>query len=76
MLKAISDSKLLLFAYFLVHFSFQWFSSDVGIMDERKYLKITDRIKHMIIRGGENIFPTEIENFLMTHPKISEVQVL
>ena len=38
-------------------------------------MKITGRIKDMLIRGGENIYPREIEDFLYTHPKISEAQV-
>jgi fatty-acyl-CoA synthase len=44
-------------------------------MDEFGYVKITGRIKDMVIRGGENIYPREIEDFLYTHPKISEAQV-
>ena len=40
------------------------------------YYKITGRIKDMIIRGGENIYPKEIEDFLYTHPKIEDVQVI
>ena len=50
-------------------------SGDLGTMDEHGYVRITGRIKDMIIRGGENIYPREIEEFLFTHPKISEVQV-
>lgn len=50
-------------------------SGDIGTMDKHGYVKITGRIKDMIIRGGENIYPREIEEFLYTHPKISEVQV-
>ena len=50
-------------------------SGDIGTMDEYGFLKITGRIKDMIIRGGENIYPREIEEFLYNHPKISEVQV-
>jgi len=50
-------------------------SGDLGTMDENGYVRITGRIKDMIIRGGENIFPREIEEFLYTHPKVSEVQV-
>lgn len=50
-------------------------SGDIGTMDEAGFLKITGRIKDMIIRGGENIYPREIEEFLYNHPKISEVQV-
>jgi fatty-acyl-CoA synthase len=44
-------------------------------MDENGYCKITGRIKNMIIRGGENIYPREIEEFLYTHPKVSDIQV-
>ena len=44
-------------------------------MDESGYCKITGRIKQMIIRGGENIYPREIEEFLYTHANISDVQV-
>ncbi len=50
-------------------------SGDLGVMDEEGYLRIVGRIKDMIIRGGENIYPREIEEFLYTHPAISEVQV-
>lgn len=53
-----------------------WFrSGDLGIMREDGYLKITGRAKDMIIRGGENIYPREVEEFLYTHPKIAEVHV-
>jgi fatty-acyl-CoA synthase len=45
-------------------------------MRQDGYLNITGRAKDMIIRGGENIYPREIENFLYTHPKIAEAQVL
>ncbi len=50
-------------------------SGDLGVMDEEGYVKIVGRIKDMVIRGGENIYPREIEEFLYTHPKIAEVQV-
>jgi fatty-acyl-CoA synthase len=50
-------------------------SGDLGIMDEEGYVRITGRLKEMIIRGGENIYPREIEDYLFTHPKISEVAV-
>ncbi len=50
-------------------------SGDLGIMDEDGYLQIVGRIKDMIIRGGENIYPREVEEFLYTHPAIKEVQV-
>ena len=45
-------------------------------MDEDGYYKITGRLKDMIIRGGENIYPREIEEFLYTHPQIADVQVI
>jgi fatty-acyl-CoA synthase len=51
-------------------------SGDLGSMDERGFLKITGRIKDLIIRGGENIYPREIENFLLEHPKIGNVAVI
>ncbi len=50
-------------------------TGDLAIMDENGYCKITGRIKQMIIRGGENIYPKEIEEFLYTHPKLSDVQI-
>ena len=50
-------------------------SGDLGDMDASGYVRITGRIKDMIIRGGENIYPREIEEFLYTHPGIQEVQV-
>ena len=50
-------------------------TGDLAIMDENGYCKITGRIKQMIIRGGENIYPKEIEEFLYTHPKVSDVQI-
>lgn len=51
------------------------FFSDQFIIDEKGYAKIVGRLKEMILRGGENIFPKEIEDFLQTHPNILEVQV-
>jgi fatty-acyl-CoA synthase len=51
-------------------------SGDLGVMDENGYLSITGRAKEMIIRGGENIYPREIEEFLYTHPDIKDVQVV
>ncbi len=51
-------------------------SGDLGTMDENGYLKITGRKKDMIIRGGENIYPREIEEFLYTYPKVRDVQVV
>jgi len=50
-------------------------TGDLAVMDDNGYCKITGRIKNMIIRGGENIYPREIEEFLYTHPKISDIQV-
>ncbi len=50
-------------------------SGDLGVMDDEGYLRIVGRIKDMIIRGGENVYPREVEEFLYTHPAISEVQV-
>jgi fatty-acyl-CoA synthase len=50
-------------------------SGDLGIMDAEGYLRITGRLKEMIIRGGENIYPREIEDLLFTHPKVAEVAV-
>jgi fatty-acyl-CoA synthase len=50
-------------------------SGDLGAMDADGYLRITGRLKEMIIRGGENIYPREIEDFLFTHPKVAEVAV-
>ena len=51
-------------------------SGDLGLKDENGYFHITGRIKEMIIRGGENIYPREIENFLYTIPKIQSVEVV
>ena len=51
-------------------------TGDLGTMDEAGYFKITGRLKDMIIRGGENIYPREIEEFLYTNPKVRDVQVI
>jgi len=51
-------------------------SGDLGTMDAHGYVKITGRIKEMVIRGGENLYPREIEEFLRTHPDIVDVYVL
>lgn len=51
-------------------------SGDLATMDERGYCRITGRAKEMVIRGGENIYPREIEEFLFTHPKVKNVQVI
>jgi fatty-acyl-CoA synthase len=50
-------------------------TGDLAIMDEDGYVRITGRAKDMIIRGGENVYPREVEEFLYTHPEISDVQV-
>lgn len=51
-------------------------TGDLGEMDENGYFKVTGRMKDMIIRGGENIYPRELEEFLYTHPKVANVQVI
>jgi len=51
-------------------------SGDLATMDESGYLNIVGRIKDMIIRGGENVYPREVEEYLYTHPSVSEVQVI
>ncbi|WP_406131793.1 AMP-binding protein [Streptomyces sp. NBC_00989] len=51
-------------------------TGDLAMMREDGYVEIVGRIKDMIIRGGENIYPREIEEFLYTHPKIADVQVV
>jgi fatty-acyl-CoA synthase len=54
-----------------------WFhTGDLGTMDDRGYVAVTGRVKDMIIRGGENIYPREIEDVLHTHPGIAEVAVV
>ncbi len=50
-------------------------SGDLGVMDAEGYMQVVGRIKDMVIRGGENIYPREVEEYLYTHPKIAEVQV-
>ncbi|GAA4118383.1 AMP-binding protein [Knoellia locipacati] len=51
-------------------------TGDLAVMDEDGYLQITGRIKDMVIRGGENIYPREIEEFLYTHPDVVDAQVV
>jgi acyl-CoA synthetase (AMP-forming)/AMP-acid ligase II len=51
-------------------------TGDLGTMNARGYLKITGRVKEMIIRGGENLFPAEIENMMLEHPAIAEIAVV
>jgi fatty-acyl-CoA synthase len=55
----------------------RWIASgDIAVVDDEGYFQIVGRIKDMLIRGGENIFPREIEDFLYTHPKIEQVEVI
>lgn len=51
-------------------------TGDLATMDEDGYVKVVGRSKDMVIRGGENIYPVEIENYLYRHPKIRDVQVV
>ena len=51
-------------------------TGDIAEMDEEGFVKIKGRIKDVVIRGGENLFPKEIEDFLYTHPDVSDVQVI
>ncbi|HYS37265.1 MAG TPA: AMP-binding protein [Pseudonocardiaceae bacterium] len=51
-------------------------TGDLAVMDEAGYVSITGRIKDMVIRGGENIYPREIEEFLYTHPDVLDAQVI
>jgi fatty-acyl-CoA synthase len=51
-------------------------TGDLGTMDEQGYVKIVGRLKDMVIRGGENIYPREIEEFLHNHPRIADVYVI
>jgi acyl-CoA synthetase (AMP-forming)/AMP-acid ligase II len=51
-------------------------TGDIGVLDERGYLHIQDRIKDMIISGGLNVYPAEVENALLTHPEVDEACVI
>ncbi len=51
-------------------------TGDLAVMDDEGYVNIVGRIKDMIIRGGENVYPREVEEFLYTHPDVVEVQVV
>jgi fatty-acyl-CoA synthase len=51
-------------------------TGDLAQMDDEGYLKIVGRIKDMVIRGGENVYPREVEEFLMGHPDVADVQVV
>ncbi|XP_077979836.1 medium-chain acyl-CoA ligase ACSF2, mitochondrial-like [Glandiceps talaboti] len=55
----------------------RWFhTGDIGVKDENGYVRIVGRMKDMVIRGGENIYPVDVEQFLYTNPKIENVQVI
>jgi fatty-acyl-CoA synthase len=57
--------------------SARWIASgDIASIDDAGYCQIVGRVKDMLIRGGENIYPREIEEFLYTHPKVEEVEVI
>jgi len=51
-------------------------TGDLAVMDAEGYLNIAGRIKDMVIRGGENVYPREVEEFLYAHPAIEDVQVI
>jgi fatty-acyl-CoA synthase len=51
-------------------------SGDLATMNAQGYINIVGRLKDMVIRGGENLFPAEIENVLIRHPRVADVQVL
>jgi fatty-acyl-CoA synthase len=51
-------------------------TGDLAVMDDAGYLNIVGRIKDLVIRGGENIYPREVEEFLYGHPQIEDVQVI
>jgi fatty-acyl-CoA synthase len=51
-------------------------TGDLAVMDDEGYVNITGRIKDMVIRGGENIYPREIEEFLYSHPDVLDAQVI
>jgi long-chain acyl-CoA synthetase len=54
-----------------------WFrSGDAGYLDTDGYLYIHDRVKDMIVSGGENVYPAEVENVLMSHPDVADVAVI
>ena len=51
-------------------------TGDAGFFDEGGFLYLHDRIKDMIVSGGENVYPAEVENVLMTHPDVGDVAVI
>ena len=52
------------------------YSGDLATIDEQGYCRITGRVKDMIIRGGENIYPIEIEEFFLKHESIKDIQIV
>jgi fatty-acyl-CoA synthase len=50
-------------------------TGDIAVIDQEGYCNIVGRIKDMVIRGGENLYPREIEEFLYRHPKVQDVQI-
>lgn len=52
------------------------YSGDLAIIDEEGYVQITGRVRDMLIRGGENIYPIEIENFFLKNELIQDIQVI
>ena len=68
--------KLIVHTLLLCHDRTGWMhTGDLAAMDADGYFNIVGRIKDMVIRGGENLYPREIEEFLYRHPKIADVQV-
>ena len=51
-------------------------TGDAGYLDDDGYIYLHDRVKDMIVSGGENVSPTEVENVLMTHPEVGDVAVI
>jgi len=51
-------------------------TGDIGTMDDEGYIQIVGRIKDMVIRGGENVYPREVEEFIYSHPDVADVQVI
>ena len=51
-------------------------TGDIAVMDDDGYVNISGRIKDMVIRGGENVYPREVEEFLYTHPAVKDVSVV
>jgi acyl-CoA synthetase (AMP-forming)/AMP-acid ligase II len=53
-----------------------YYTGDLGVMDRQGYVRVVGRAKDMIIRAGANVYPAEVEHFLLTHPQISQVAVI